>query len=495
MIEHIVNGFSLTFGLSNLLLMSLGMFIGIVVGAIPGLNSMQLIPISIPFTFWMKPHLALMFLLSEYVGSIYGGSISAILINTPGTPAAVATVIDGYPLAKQGKSGKALKMALYSSIFGDIFSTCVLIVGAVVLARIAMKFGPAEMAAVILFSLTLTATVLGKSIIKGLIAAVGGLILGVVGSDPITGTPRMMFSVYELSQGIGLVPVIMGLFAVSEVFVQLERKFTTRKIKGHLPESPKKEDQRVSLREFLSVKRSVFLGTIVGTFFGTIPGVGASASAFAAYSVAQRTSRNPEKFGNGCLEGIASVEAANNATTASALIPFLTLGIPGCATVAVLAAAFMLHGVIPGPLIFVQHGDVVYSIFIGLLFVNVLMLFEAQLGMNICRKIVTGVPTGIIFPIVFVLCATGTYSVSHSVVDVILMLGFGLMGYVMYKYEYPAAPLLISFILSPIFEQAMRQALVISHGSPMVFFRHPIALVFVILTLISLVLISFLIRR
>jgi putative tricarboxylic transport membrane protein len=329
MTENLINGFSLTFGLSNLLLMGVGMFIGITVGAIPGLGPLQLIPISIPFTFGMQPHSALMFLLSEYVGSIYGGSISAILLNTPGTPAAVATGIDGYPLAKQGKSGKALKIALYSSIFGDIFSTCVLIVGAVIVAQVAIKFGTPEMAAVILFSLTLTATVLGKSIIKGLISAVAGLIIGVVGSDPITGTPRMMFNLNELSQGIGLVPVMMGLFAVSEVFIQLEKRFSTYKIKGHLPKSEKKEDQIVSLREFLGAKRSVVLGSIVGTFFGAIPGVGASASAFAAYSVAQRTSRNPEKFGKGCLEGIASVEAANNATTASALIPFLTLGIPG----------------------------------------------------------------------------------------------------------------------------------------------------------------------
>jgi putative tricarboxylic transport membrane protein len=495
MLENLLAGLSLTFDWLSLLLMGIGMFAGIIVGALPGLGPMQLIPISIPFTFWMQPYTALMFLLSEYVGSIYGGSISAILLNTPGTPAAVATGLDGHPLAKQGKIGKALKIALYSSIFGDIFSTCVLIVGAVILAEIAIKFGPPEMAAVILFSLALTATVLGKSAIKGLIAAVAGLIIGVVGSDPITGTPRMMFNLYELSQGVGLVPFIMGLFAVSEVFVQLGKKLSVQTIKGHLPHSDKKEDQRVSLREFLSVKKSVLLGTIVGTFFGTVPGIGASASAFAAYSAAQRMSRNPEKFGSGCLEGIASVEAANNATTASALIPFLTLGIPGCATVAVLAAAFMLHGVTPGPLIFIENGDVVYGIFVGLLFVNIIMLFEAQIGMKIFFKIVTGVPTAIIFPFVFVLCVAGTYATSNSILDVILMLFFGLMGYIMQKYEYPTAPFIISFILSPILERTMRQALVISHGSPIVFFTHPISLVFIILTVISISFVTVFMRK
>ncbi|MDP6121708.1 MAG: tripartite tricarboxylate transporter permease [Rhodospirillales bacterium] len=484
--EIFAEGFALFAQWPVLVAMVIGTVLGMVVGAIPGIGPAQLIPISIPVTFTMAPVPALMFLLGEFIGGIYAGSISAILVNSPGTPASIATTFDGYPLARAGKAGKALKMALYGSVIGDLISTAILIVVAERIARIALKFGPAEIAAVIVFSLTLVAAVAGRSLVLGFVSAIAGGLLASVGMDSITGTTRFAFGVVELLSGIGLLPLIMGLFAVSEILVLAEHRITgqTGEIRDLRDETA--ENRRLTLAEVWSVRGALTRGAATGIGVGSLPGLGASVAAILAYGWARRSSKNPEAFGTGCLEGLAAPECANNAETSGALLPFLTLGIPGSALIAMLGGAFLLHGLEPGPLLFEEHGDKIYALYCGLIAINLVMLVVGLAGMNLFHYVVK-VPTDILFSIVLILCVSGVFAVSASLHEVSVMLIFGVVGYGMRKLDIPIPPLLIAFLLVPMLEHSFRQALLISGGSLMIFITHPISAGFLLATVAWLV--------
>ncbi|GAF85406.1 unnamed protein product, partial [marine sediment metagenome] len=328
-------------------------------GAIPGLTGTMAIVLMIPFTFGMDPVNSITTLLAIYCGGIYGGSISAILIRAPGSPASAATVFDGYELAKQGKALKALKMAVNASVVGNFWSVLLLIFIAPQVAHLALKLGPIEIASLIVFSLTIIAYVSGKSLLKGLISAGIGLFACTIGIDPITATPRLAFDIPELERGIALIPMSIGLFAVAEVFNQAEKAYKERSGKVQmtavLPKPKSPEDSKLTLKEMLGSLRTIFQSACIGSFLGAIPGVGSPIASFMGYGLGKRFSKHPEKYGTGFIEGVAASEAANNGVVGASMIPLLTLGIPGDLPTAILLGAFLLHGLIPGPMLFQEH--------------------------------------------------------------------------------------------------------------------------------------------
>jgi len=365
-------------------------------------------------------------------------------------------------------------MALFGSVVGDLVATTVLILLAERLARLSLEFGPAELTAVIVLSLTLVVAVAGRSLAKGLMAATFGALLAVIGTDSITGTPRLIFGVMPLLSGIGLVPMIMGLFAVSEILLLAEDRPLTRMGAALDLRRESAENRRLSLGELWRTRGALARGSAVGVVIGIIPGLGASVAAMLGYGLARRYSRTPEAFGQGSLEGVAAPEAANNAETSGALLPFIVLGIPGSSLVAMLGGAFLVHGMEPGPLLFQAHGDKMYAVYFGLYAVNFVMLAFGLGCMGLFHYIVK-VPRDILLAAVFVLSVVGTYAIEASLTDVWVMLIFGLIGYVMRRMDVPTAPLLIAFLLVPQLEHSLRQALLISGGSLAIFAERPIA--------------------
>jgi len=483
--ENFLVGASIIFKWHNIAAIVFGSAFGIIVGAIPGLTATMAVALMIPMTFNLEPVTAIMMLLGVYKGGIYGGSISAILIKTPGTPAAAATVLDGYQLTQQGKSGKALKMAIYASCMADTLSDFVLIAVAPPLARFALRFGPREIAMLILFGLTVIAGVSGRSIIKGMISGAFGLLLATVGLDPILTTRRFTFDIVDLDSGISLIPFMIGLFALSEVFFQLGKKGHTEEEVYAIPRSKRPEDNRVSWSEFKANLKTILRGTFIGTVIGVIPGIGTGIAAFISYGEAKRASKHPEEFGKGSLEGVAAAEAGNSAVCGATLIPLLTLGIPGDIVTAVIMGAFLIHGLVLGPLLFKEHAALVYALFVGIIVCDVTYFLLAFLFIRIAY-VLGKVPRSWLFPIVMVFCVVGAYAINNSLFDLGVMLAAGILGYYMQKFGYALAPMLIAFILGPIGETAIRQSLLMSNGSVTIFFTRPIALFFLALTALSI---------
>ncbi|MBW2145786.1 MAG: tripartite tricarboxylate transporter permease [Deltaproteobacteria bacterium] len=492
MLEQVAEGFALFLTFQNVFLVIFGVTIGIIIGAIPGLTPSMAIALALPISFVLPVVPSLAFLMGVYKGGVYGGSISAILVRSPGTPEAAATMFDGYPLAQQGKAGKALKMAVYASVMGDTFSDLVLIFSAGALATLALKAGPVEYFSLLLLSLTIIGSASGKNILKGLITAVLGLMMGFVGVDPLQGTERFVFGSMELSAGLGFLPLLIGLFAVSEVIVQAEKKVveSSRETSTSLKKSDDPADNRVSWVEMKGCLKTIFRSSVIGTVIGAMPGVGATAAAFLGYGAAQRASKSPEKFGTGCLEGVAAAEAANNAVCGSNLIPLLTLGVPGSLTAAILVGAFLIQGLPIGPLIFEHHGPVIYGLYISLLFANFVNFTVAHVMIRIALKVIY-VSKDTLFPIIMITCVIGSFAWNNTLFDVKIMFIFGVIGYFMRKLEFPVTPFLIAFILGPMAEVALREAMVIHKGDVTVFVTHPISLVCLILTVLSVVLISY----
>ena len=476
-------GFATIMDFSVLLAAFLGVALGVVVGAIPGLGVAIAISLAIPFTFILSPVTALGFLLGIYKGGIYGGSITAILINTPGTPASAATVLDGYPMALKGQAGKALKMTLYASVFADAFSILILVIVAEPVAKLALKFGPAEVFSLLLFSLTIVAGVSGQSLLKGFIACGVGFMLSAIGQDPITGMMRFDFGSLYLAAGVSLIPMLIGLFAISEILAQCEEGFSSIK-QATLPKSDNPQDDTVTLTEFKAAFRTFVRASLIGSFIGALPGIGSTVASFLSYGAEKRKSKRPEEFGKGSLEGLAAAEAGNNAVVGGALIPLITLGIPGDVITAILLGALMIHGVTPGPTVFVMHRDFIFGMF-AILLTSILMLYVLGQAGNWAFRRITNIPRVIIFPAVLVLCVVGSFAVNNSMFDVAMMVVFGFVGYLMQKYEFPLPPLLIAFVLGPMAEVALRQALILSQGSPLILVTHPISLFFLIMAVLS----------
>ncbi len=481
MFEYLLPAVQIVFDPLNLFVIAAGLFLGITIGAIPGLNVPMTVALLLPLTFSMSPITGLSLLLGVYKGGTYGGSISAILINTPGAPAAAVTTIDGYPMAQQGKAGKALRASIYGSVIGEFLADLVLIAIAAQIAAIALRFGPAEKFALVVFALSTIAVVSSTHKLKGVAAGLLGILLFTIGSDPISGASRFTFGSFALVGGIPFLPLLIGLFAVSEFLVQMERKAGAegKDVVGLI--SGKREDNYVSWKEMKENAKTIIRSTLIGLGIGALPGSGSAIAAFVSYGAARNGSKHPEEFGKGSLEGVFAAETGNNAVTGGALIPLLTLGIPGDAITAIMLGVFLVHGLIPGPELFTKSGDVVTAIFVALLVANVLHLVIASLGLRIFVRLMS-VTRSVLFPAVIVICMAGAYTANSSVFEVYIMVLFGVIGYLMKKFNFPVASLLMGYILGSLLETSLVQMLIISDGSMAPIVTHPIALFFVVLT-------------
>lgn len=465
--------------LENLVFINVGMAAGIMVGALPGLTGTMCIALLLPMTYGMNSLTGMLLLLGVYCGGIYGGSITAILINTPGTPASAATAIDGYQMARKGQAGRALEMALKASMVGGIFSVLVLSFAAPTIASVALKFGPIEYFALALFGLTIIASIGGDSIVKGLMTGMIGLFVATIGIDPIDGIDRFSFDITELSGGIKIIPALIGLFAITEILRKV------RDANKPVGEAVAFTKQNVSWKEMWQHRLVLLKSSIIGVFIGAIPGTGAAIASFLGYNEAKRTSKHPEEYGKGSIEAVAACESANNAVTGATLIPLLTLGIPGDTNTAVLIGALTMQGIIPGPQLFVQQLDWVHSIMIGLFIVNIFMYFQGTLFIKSFIN-VTKVPSNILVPILTTLCIIGSYSVNNTEFDAVLMLGFGILGYIMTKFDYPLTPMVIAIVLGPMAESNFRRSLIMSQGDFSIFLSKPIALFFIVAAILML---------
>ncbi len=470
LLDTIVSAFALFATIENILILGLGVVIGTIVGAIPGMTTPMAVALTLPFTFTMQPVTGILLLLGVYKGGIYGGSITAILINAPGTPAASCTALDGYPMAKRGEARRALDMALIASVIADFISNLSLILFAGVLASFALRFGSPEMFTLILFALTIIAGVSGDQLLKGFGSACLGLILATVGLDLIFGTNRFVFGNWDLMSGLTFIPVLIGLFALPEIINFYMRRMET------LEQSPL-AGIGAKLQDVKRCFKSIIRGSVIGVILGAIPGIGGAPSAFLSYAEARRNSPNKDNFGKGEIEGVAAAEAGNNGVAGATLIPLLALGIPGDIITAIILGAFMIHGLRPGPLMFQENIVLIYALFIGIMLSSIYLFVVGKASIKLISKI-ADVPHRILFPIVFVLCVFGAYAVNNSTFDVLVMMIMGLVGFFMLKLKIPAAPFLIAFILGPILEDNFRQSLLISKGSLSIFFSSVICWIF-----------------
>jgi putative tricarboxylic transport membrane protein len=479
--EQLLDGFVLMLTFQNVLLSFLGVLVGIIVGAIPGMTATMAIALLVPLTFKMPAIPAIAMLIGVYKGGMFGGSIPAILINTPGTPAASATSIDGYPMAQKGQALKAMKMALYASVIGNFVTDIILILVAPPLARAALKLGPPEIFSLIFFSLTIIAAVSGESLLRGLTAAALGILFATVGIDPIAGNARFSFGNVEMLKGIALLPMLIGLFAISEILIQVERKREGGGNYSTVQYSDAPEDNNITWKEMKENLVTIFRGSALGGFIGAIPGLGSTITAFLNYGMTQRASKHPEKFGKGALAGVAAAESGNSAVCGAALIPLLALGIPGDIVTAILLGAFLIQGITPGPMVFQESGTIVYALFAGLFVTSLLNLVTGRIVIR-GAKLILRIPANLLFPVIIALCVIGTYAVDNSLFDVKVMIFFGFLGYALRKFGFPLAAMLVAFVLGPMLENGLRQSLIMSRGSIDIFFTRPISLAFLVLT-------------
>jgi len=468
----------------GILYTAFGVTIGVFAGAIPGINGPMAVALLLPISYYLSPEIAVGFLIGIAKGSFFGGSIPGVLINTPGTPESVPTTWEGHALAKEGKALKAMKWALYASVTGDFFATLVLILCAAPLASLALHMGPAEMFALITFALTLIAGVEGKSIAKGIISGAFGILIASIGIDPITSLPRLTFAITQLERGISLIPLAIGMLAFSEIILELERRIKQKYISHKVISfSTKKEDNTISFSEYFGNVKALIRGSLIGIGIGALPGVGSPVAAFLAYEQQKKASKHPEKFGKGATEGIAVAESGNSAVAASALIPLFVVGVPGNLIAALLIGAFMIHGILPGPLMFKQNQEMIYSIYFYLIIASMFLLIIGKLGIRVFGKMVQA-PFYMLYPIVIFTCLIGAYLSQNSVFDVILMVLFAFIAYFMKKFKFNVVCLLIGFVLAPIWELSLQQVISLSKENIYMFFSRPVAVILILLTVL-----------
>lgn len=478
LLHHLSLGFGEFGQFLPVLMMFVGVVVGIIVGVLPGLSPSIGVALMLPVTFGLDPMSALVLLVSVYLSSNYGGSITAIAINTPGTPGAVATTFDGYQLTRQGKPLHALMTSLTASTVGGIVGTVILILFSIPLAKIALSFESYEYFALGVFGLTIISSLAGKSPLKGFIASALGLLLVTIGFDTELPFSRFTMGIAELSDGIEFIPALIGLFALGEIFYSIE--------KGEYTE--KQEKARVDLKDTLPLKKLLKLkmlmlkSSIIGTLVGTIPGAGGTIATFIAYDSARNSSKEPEKFGKGSLEGVAAPEAANNGSVGGALVPLLTLGIPGSASTAVLIGALMIHKLNPGPELFEKEPGLVYGIFISLFFANIVMFFLGLAGNKLWIRIISA-PKSMLYPVILALSFIGSYFINNSAFDVGVCIAFGLLGWLLKRGEFPTAPVVLGLILGKMIEENLRLSLV--KGNWTEFFTRPGSLVILLLAVLS----------
>lgn len=479
-ISYVLQGLSALFSIPCFLAVITGTTIGLFVGAMPGLSATMAIALLLPLTYKFDAAMGLAMLTSLYMGAMYGGSISAILINTPGTPSAAATVIDGYPMSQRGESGKALGISLTASLIGGLISGVALLTVAPVLGAVALQFGPVELFAVAVLGITIIGSLSKGSTVLGLLSGMLGLMLSLVGMDPITGTPRFTFGNINLFSGIPYTVALIGLFSIPQALKLVEQNLPKRDVKVSFSDKmlPK-------FNEFLEILPTTIRSSIIGVFTGIVPGAGGDTACWFAYNEAKRFSKCKEKFGTGYSVGIASAESANNAVVGGALIPTISLGIPGSSATAIIMGGLMVHGIMPGPTLMQDYPVLTYTLIWAVIFSNIAMfgmgLVVTRLAINVTR-----ISDRIIAPAIIVLCVIGSFSINNSIFDVGLMFIFGIIGYFMNKINMPTSPMVIGMILGSMLDTSLNQALIIGQGSYGIFFTSPIATVLLIIAALSI---------
>ena len=464
----------------NLLMMAAGVSMGIIIGCMPGLSAAMGVALMLPLTFTMKAETGLIVLGAIYCGAIFGGSISAILIHTPGTPASAATAIEGYQMTLQGKAGKALFTACYASFWGGLLSCISLYFFAPLLGKLTLKFMSAEYFWLSIFGLTIIAGVAGKSLLKGLMSGALGLLISTIGMDPLYGYDRFTFGVDYLSDGINVTAALIGLFSMSQVFILAEKKITERARAAKVNDkmSLTREERRI-------IRPTIIRSWLIGNIVGILPGAGAAIACFLGYNTSKQFSKSKGLFGKGSIEGVAGSEAANNAVTGGSLIPTLTLGIPGESVTAVLMGGLIIQGLTPGPELFGKYAPMTYTFFAGFVLVQFFMLGIGLLG---CRGFaqISRLSDAILIPCVSVLCVIGSYAIHRNMVDVYIMLIFGVLGYLMRKLDLNTAAVVLALILGPIGEKNLLKALTISGGSIGILFQSVVSWVLIALCVVGI---------
>jgi putative tricarboxylic transport membrane protein len=465
---NLIAGFSVALQPLNLMFCFLGVFIGTLIGVLPGIGPVGTMAILLPVTYGIPPTTAIIMLAGIYYGAQYGGSTTSILVNIPGEAASVITCLDGYQMALKGRAGPALGIAAFGSFIAGTFGVIGLQLMAPPLVSVALRFGPPEYFSLMILGFVILTYLAQKSMAKALMMAGVGIVLGTIGLDTMTGMPRFTFSIPELLDGVGLAPLAMGLFGISEILLNVEKKIKqellTTKVKGLFP----------TLQDWAHSIGAILRGTVSGFFLGILPGGGAVLASFVSYALEKRISKDPKKFGQGAIEGVAAPESANNSAAQGAFIPLLTLGIPSNVVMAILLGALMIHNITPGPMLVKEHPNlfwgVISSMYVGNVMLLVLNLPLIGLWVQLLR-----VPYTILFPLILFICLIGAYVINNSVVDVALMFFFGVVGYLMRKFEYEPAPLVLAYVLTPLLENALRQSLILSGGGFGIFLTRPIS--------------------
>jgi len=475
---ELIQGFEVAFQFSNLFACFIGVLIGTLVGVLPGIGPTAAIAMLLPITFNITPVAAIVMLAGIYYGAMYGGSTTSILVNIPGEAASVITTLDGYQMALQGRAGPALGIAAFGSLIGGTISIIGLQLIAVPLAKVAIKFGPPEYFSLMCLGLIILVTLTGRSVTKGIIMGLLGMALSFIGLDTISGLPRFNFGIMQFMDGINIVPLVMGLFGIGEVLINIEKgeeqgKIMKTSFKGLLP----------SLRDWKDSIVAILQGSVVGFFLGVLPGGGALISSFVSYWVQRKISKHPEKLGTGAIEGVAAPESANNSAVGGSFIPLMVLGIPTNAVIAILMGALIIHGVMPGPNLMEKYPDVFWGFVASMYLGNVMLLFLNLPLIPIWIQILK-VPYRILFPLILLFTIIGSYSVKNSLFDVALTIVFGVVGYLLKKFGLEAPPLIMAFVLGPMFEESFRQSLILSRGSFGIFVSRPYSLVFLLLAIV-----------
>ena len=467
-LQLLAHGFTIAMQPTNLLFAVMGCLLGTLIGVLPGVGPAAGTAILIPITFVLDPTPAIIMLSAIFYGAMYGGTITSVLINTPGEAASAITCLEGYEMAKRGRAGAALSIAAIGSFIGGTIATMGLVILALPLTNLALKFGPPEFFALMVVGLSLVTGLAAKSMTRALMAAAFGLLIAMVGIDPVMGAPRFTFGITEMLDGFEFVPVVMGIFGISEIFLNAEsevRGVFDTKMSTLIP----------TVQDLKDSAGAILRGTGIGFFLGLIPGVGAVVPTFVSYVAEKKVSKHPEKFGSGVIQGVAGPETANNAYANAALIPLFTLGIPGSPTIAILMGAFMMNGLVPGPFLFKEHADFVWAV-IASLYIGNLILVILNLPLIPLWVAILKVPYSVLFSLILGFCVLGSYSINSSVFDVAVMVVFGIIGYLFKKLDFPLAPVALTLILGPLMERGLRQSLEISRGDFSIFFTRPIAL-------------------
>jgi len=475
----LAQGFAVALQPINLLYCFLGVFIGTLVGVLPGIGPVSAMSLLLPVTLSGTPEAGIIMMAGIYYGSMYGGSTTSILVNIPGEAASVVTCLDGHEMAKRGRAGPALGMAALASFLAGTFAIVALMLVAPALARLAVAFGPPEYFSLMVLGLTILSFLSQGSMIKSLLMAAFGIVLGLIGMDQITAQARLTFDRLELLDGLGLVPIVMGLFGVAEILSNLERdlkrEVISARIGGLWP----------SLADWAAAKWSIVRGTLLGFFLGVLPGGGAVIAAFASYALEKKASRTPERFGKGAVEGVAGPEAANNAAAGGAFIPLMTLGIPPNVVMALLLGAFVIHGLQPGPLLMTQKPDLFWGV-VASMYIGNAMLLVLNMPLIGMWVQVLKLPYRVLFPLILMFCVVGVFASGNAVFDVFVMVVFGVLGYLMRKFGYEPAPLVLAFVLGPMLENNLRKSLILSHGEFTIFFDRPISAICLVLAAAAL---------